>query len=138
MLVEFLPAFLGPYREQVRPLWGQAAELYGSLAAMRGLAAGEVIEEFQLLREEMLRLFYDEPPVRESEDLSLRDALRVNRVVDDGVTHASVGHTDALFFALFQGSGVPRSLSGEQAVEVREQLATVRSEFRELMELLED
>ncbi len=138
VLVDFLPAFLGPYREQVRPLWGQAAELYGSLAAMRGLAAGEVIEEFQLLREEMLRLFYDEPPVRDLDRLALRDVLRVNRVVDDGVTHASVGHTDALFFALFQGSGVPETLSGEQAVEVREQLGTIRSEFRDLMELLEE
>jgi len=35
-LVSFLPAFLGPYREQVEPLWQQASETYGSVAAKRG------------------------------------------------------------------------------------------------------
>jgi len=136
-LVGFLPAFLGPYRDQVRPLWLQATELYGSLAAMRGLAAGEVVEEFQLLREQIVRLFYAQPPVRDLDRLSLRDVLQINRVVDDGVAHASVGHTDALFFALFQGSGVPSALSGDQAGKVREQLATIRGEFLDLMEMLE-
>lgn len=137
VLVPILPAFLGPYREQVEPLWKQASELYGSVAAMRGLAAGEVIEEFQLLREELLRLFYDEPPVRDLDHLTLRDVLRLNRIVDMGVTHASVGHTDALFFALFQGSGVPRSLTEEQVAEVRSQLESIDAEFRGVMELLE-
>lgn len=137
-LVSFLPAFLGPYKEQVEPIWQQATETYGSVAAKRGLAAGEVIEEFQLLREELLRLFYADPPVRSLDRLALRDVLRINRIVDDGVTHASVGHTDALFFALFQGSGAPESLSAEQAVEVREQLRLMRAEFREVMDLLDD
>lgn len=137
-LVSFLPAFLGPYREQVQPLWQQATETYGSVAAKRGLAAGEVIEEFQLLRAEILRLFYDDPPVRNLDRLPLRDVLRINRVVDEGVTHASVGHTDALFFALFQGTGAPESLSEEQAEGVHEQLRAAREEFREVMKLLDD
>lgn len=137
VLVPVVPAYLGPYRDQVEPLWRQAAELYGSVAAMRGLAAGEVIEEFQHLREELVRLFYDAPPVRDLDRLTLRDVLRVSRIVDLGVTHASVGHTDALFFALFQGSGVPSSLSPEQELEVRSQLSAIEDEFREVMELLE-
>ncbi len=137
VLVSILPAFLGPYRDQVEPLWHQAAETYGSVAAKRGLAAGEVIEEFQLLREEIVRLFYDEPPVRNLDRLALRDVLRLNRVVDDGVTHASIGHTDVLFFALFQGTGAPESLSSEQAGQVREQLRAIRDEYRSVMELLE-
>ena len=138
VLLPFLPAFLGPYREQVEPLWQRTAELYGSVAAMRGLAAGEVIEEFQLLREELIRLFFDEPPVRELDRLTLRDVLRVNRILDLGVTHASVGHTDDLFFALFQGSGVPHSLSDQQAREVRAQLDGVAGEFRDVMRILEE
>ena len=136
VLVPVIPAFLGPYREQVEPLWRQASELYGSVAAMRGLAAGEVIEEFQLLREEIVRLFYDVPPVRDLDRLTLRDVLRVNRIVDLGVTHASVGHTDVLFFALFQGSGVPKGLKDEQGDEVRAQLRTIGAEFRGVMENL--
>lgn len=138
VLVPVLPAFLGPYRDQVEPLWIRAAELYGSVAAMRGLAAGEVIEEFQLLREELVRLFYDVPPVRDLDRLTLRDVLRLNRVVDLGVTHASVGHTDALFFALFQGSGVPSDLTDEQGEEVRDQLESIGTEFSDVMELLEE
>lgn len=133
LLVRFLSVFLGPYREQVEPLWTQLAELYGSASAMRGLAAGEVIEEFQLLREEVVRLFYDEPPVRRLDHLALRDVLRVNRIVDLGVTHASVGHTDALFFALFQGSGVPNSLTDRQRDELRDQLGSIGGEFREVL-----
>lgn len=138
LLVPFLPAFLGPYRDQVQPLWRQAAELYGSLAAMRGLAAGEVIEEFQILREELLRLFYDAPPVTDLGRVALREVLQLNRVVDLGVTYASVGHTDVLFFALFQGSGVPTDLTERQVTEVRDQLEAIDEEFRGVMELLDE
>ncbi len=137
LLTRFPPVFLSPYRSHVEPLWAQLAELYGSVAAMRGLAAGEVIEEFQLLREEIIRLFYDVPPVRELDRLALRDMLLVNRVVDQGVTHASIGHTDALFFALFQGSGVANHLTEDQEAEVREQLRGIASELDDVTERLE-
>lgn len=137
LLTRFPPFFLSPYRSHVEPLWAQLAELYGSVAAMRGLAAGEVIEEFQLLREEIIRLFHDVPPVRQLDRLALRDVLLVNRVVDLGVTHASIGHTDALFFALFQGSGVANHLTDEQEAEVREQLGSIASELDDVAELLD-
>ncbi|MFP3947248.1 MAG: hypothetical protein ACLFWG_00830 [Longimicrobiales bacterium] len=137
LLTRFPPVFLSPYRSHVEPLWAQLSELYGSVAAMRGLAAGEVIEEFQLLREEILRLFHDVPPVRELDRLALRDVLLINRIVDLGVTHASVGHTDALFFALFQGSGVANHLTAEQETEVREQLRAIDSELEDVTERLE-
>ena len=137
LLTRFPPVFLSPYRSHVEPLWTQLAELYGSVAAMRGLAAGEVIEEFQLLREELLRLFHDVPPVRDLDRLALRDMLLVNRVVDLGVTHASIGHTDALFFALFQGSGVASDLTPEQEEEVREQLRGIADELDVVTSLLE-
>ena len=134
LLVAFLPAVLGPHREQVEPLWSQASELFGAMAARRGLAAGEVIEEFQVLREAVIRLLYQEPPLAGRARLSLREVLRLNRAIDRGVTHASVGHTDALFFALFEGSGVPDVPPDGQIVgEVRAQLRELRSELRQTL-----
>ncbi|MEX0980249.1 MAG: hypothetical protein WDZ89_04090 [Gemmatimonadota bacterium] len=136
LFVSFLPASLGPYHEQVDPLWRQAAELYGSLGAMRGLAAGEIIEEFQLLREALLRHFDHDPP-DSGLRIGLRETLRLNRMIDRGVTHASVAHTDSLFFSLFQGSGVPEALTPEVMQEVRDQLMVMEREFTALMRLLD-
>lgn len=134
LFLELLPACIGPLREQAEPLWLQAAELFGSLAAQRGLAAGEVIEEFQILREAVIRLLWADPPQVNSTRIGLREALRVNRVVDRGVTHASVGHTDALFFALFQGSGVPEHLTDDARYELRNELQAIRRDLHALLE----
>lgn len=113
---------LGPYRESVEPLWIRASELFGSVAARRGLAAGEVIEEFQILRELVIRDLYRDPPLGGRLPLSLREILRLNRGIDRGVTHASVGHTDAMFFQFFEPDGA-LSVSGEDLLlEVLEQV----------------
>ena len=130
LFVDMLPHGLGPFKEQVEPLWVQAAGLFGLMAAQRGLAAGEVIEEFQMLRDAVIRFLYAEPPVAGPLRISLRDLLRVNRLIDRGVTQASVGHTDRLFFALFQGRGVSDGLTEENVSEIRTQLASIRREFR--------
>jgi hypothetical protein len=132
LFLVMLPHGLGPFKEQVEPLWVQASELFGSMAAQRGLAAGEVIEEFQILRDAVIRFLYAEPPVAGPLRISLRDLLRVNRFIDRGVTQASVGHTDALFFALFQGRGVSEGLSKDNVAEIRDQLAMIEHEFREI------
>lgn len=139
LLVSLIPGCLGPYRTQMDPVWHQATELYGKLGALRGLAAGEIIEEVQLLREAIIRFLYAQPPggvSHEDARLTLREGLRLSRIVDRGVTHASIGHTDALFFALFHGNGVPRSLDGELLEEVRDQLEELRAERDEIMQLL--
>jgi hypothetical protein len=125
LLIALLPGSLGPLREQVDPLWLGAAELYGSVAAMRGLAAGEVIEEFQGLRESLIRALYTRPPKEGTQTLALREVLTLSGAVDRGVTRASVGHTDAMFFALFQGSGIPPAPSPELIAEVSEQLEAI-------------
>jgi hypothetical protein len=135
LLVSMLPLTLGPFRKQVEPLWLQASELFGSVGAHRGLAAGEVIEEFQILRDRVLRLFFEEPPETDSNQ-GHRDVLRLNRVIDRGVTQASVGHTDALFFALFRGSGVPETLSEELLAEVEAQLQEIETELVSLKKTL--
>jgi hypothetical protein len=132
LLVRFLPAMLGPYRDQVQPLWVRGSELFGNVAARRGLAAGEVIEEFQILREAVIRLLYQEPPLEGRARISLREVLRLNRAIDRGVTHASVGHTDALFFSLFEGSGVPDvPPTAELKAEIQSQLDALRQELQE-------
>jgi hypothetical protein len=100
----------------------------------RGLAAGEVIEEFQILREGVIRLLYQEPPLEGRARLSLREVLRLNRALDAGVTHASVGHTDALFFSLFEGSGISDAPPAASLMEeVRNQLDGLRAELREVL-----
>ena len=128
VLVSMVPGCLGPYRAQVEPVWLQASELYGSIASLRGLAAGDVIEEFQSLRESLIRQLYDHPPEDGQSVLALREALRLNRIVDQGVTQASVGHTDALFFALIEGSGVPEAVTPQMLQEVGGQLEALADE----------
>lgn len=134
LLTGFLPAMVGPYREQVEPLWKRTAELFGAVAAKRGLAAGEVIEEFQILREVVIRLLYQDPPLGGRAPVSLREILRLNRTIDMGVTHASVGHTDALFFSLFEGSGIPDAPPTAEVVkELQQQLQGIRNELRDVL-----
>lgn len=134
LFVRMLPETMGPFHDQVDPLWLRMAELYGSVAARRGLAAGEVIEEFQLLRESLLRLLFDNSKVTKKglDATVLRDVLRLNRIVDRGVTHASVGHTDVLFFTLFRGSGVPDTFDDRLVAEVHAQLNGIRDELIEV------
>jgi len=131
-LVLLLRDSMGPQREQVDVLWRQAAELYGNVGAMRGLAAGEIIEEFQVLRDSLIRLLYSDPPPGGLPRVSLREVLRLNRFIDRGVTHASIGHTDSLFFAHFQGTGVPEKLTPDLVDEVRSQLAAIELEYQAL------
>ena len=135
LLAKMLPAGFGPYRDQIEPLWVQTAELFGSVAARRGLAAGEAVDEFQLLREVVIRELYGDPPAA-GIPLSLRDLLTLNRMIDRAVAQASIGHADALFFALFRGSGVPESLDEDVTREVTEQLDGIDEEFRATMRLL--
>lgn len=132
LFIDILPLCLSPVRDHAEPLWDTTAELFGSFAANRGLAAGEVIEEVQILRECVIRMLYQDPPRAPFGPSALRDVLHLNRLADRLVTHASVGHTDALFFALFQGSGAPEALSDEVRYELRAQLEGIRREYEVL------
>lgn len=130
-LVEMLPSMVGPYRDQVQPLWDRGSELYGAIAARRGLAAGEAIDELHVLRELVIRELYRDPPGNCSMPLSLREFLRLSRSLDRAVTHTSVGHTDALFFQFFEGDGAGSAvLSGDDvAAEAEAQLEEIRAEM---------
>jgi hypothetical protein len=132
-LVSILPFLLGPYRDEMEPLWVRTAELFGRVAAKRGLAAGEVIEEFHILRELVIRDLYRDPPLDGRLPLSLREILRLNRALDRGVTHASVGHTDAMFFQFFEAAGAAGARGDAGIAEEAEaQLGAIRDEFQEV------
>lgn len=131
--VAILPEILGPHRRRVRPVWRRAANLYGELAAERGLAAGEVIEEFQVLRVSLIRVLYADSRMPPDVVPGMREVLRLNRLVDQGVTHASIGYTDSLVSALVAGSGVPESVTDELLTRVSEQLHAIRSDFRDIV-----
>jgi hypothetical protein len=128
LLVSFLAPGIGPWRKQVEPLFQQAAELYGNLGALRGQAAGEAVEEMQLLREAILRVLFRNPPTRSGGGIAFREMLRLNRLVDLAVTHASVGHTDALFFNLLHGTGVSDRPRTEALDEIHAQLQHLAEE----------
>ena len=129
LLTRMIPGALDHRRSVVDPVWKRAAELYGTLGAQRGLAAGDIVEEFQIVREAVVRILFQAPPMRYGTPLSLSDALRLNRFLDSGVTHASIGHTDGLFFALFQGSGVSTVPITKLVAEVEEQLGSLEMEW---------
>ncbi len=129
LLTRMIPAAFDHRRTEVDPAWKSAAELYGALGAKRGLAAGDIVEEFQIVREAVVRILFQAPPGRHGAALSLSDALRLNRFLDSGVTHASIGHTDGLFFALFQGNGVSTVPTAKLVAEVEEQLDVLEMEW---------
>ena len=133
LLVRFLPPSLGAYRTQVEPLFQQAAELYGNLGAHRGLVAGEAVEEFQVLREVLLRFLYTDPPGDEKVGVGLREMLQLSRFVDLGVTYASVGHTDTLFFHLLHGGSAGDGPTEEVMAEVQEQVESLADELERIL-----
>lgn len=99
LLVDSLGGLVGPLRREVRPIWKQASEHYGRVGAARGLAAGEVVEEMQHLRELLIRhLAPVLAAMRPRQGMAL--LLRLNRLVDTGVAMAVVGYTDALVATL--------------------------------------
>ncbi|MGD2045752.1 MAG: hypothetical protein PVJ80_01885 [Gemmatimonadota bacterium] len=133
-LTALLPWLLGPHGSHIQPLWDRTSELFGMIGSKRGLAAGEVIEEFQILRDLLIRTLYRSPPPQGP--LSLRDMLRINRIIDRGVTHASVGHTDALFFQFFEEQEAPLENSpGDIVREAETQLALVEDELSQIVEI---
>ena len=132
--VGLLPLMLGPHRDQIQPLWDRTAELYGAMAAKRGLASGEGIEEVHALRELVIRDLYRDPPAGGTVRLSLREILRMNRALDRAVTHTSVGHTDALFFEFFEtAGGVALPKGGDAHEEAAAQLDQIDAEVDEIL-----
>jgi hypothetical protein len=104
IMLDALATMVGPLRREAKPTWARITEHYGRLAAARGLAAGEVVEEMQYLRELLIR--YLAPSIaalRPRQGMAL--LLRLNRVVDHGVAMAVIGYTDEIVRTLLPGHG---------------------------------
>ncbi len=128
IIVDLLAHMSGPMRREADDTWFAATELYGRLAAVRGLAAGEVVEELQYLRELLTKDLADilvALPVRQQ----LPSVLRINRVLDRGVANAVVGYTDALVATMFSREGVPVPTT-DHVQELLAQLDGIESELK--------
>ena len=102
LIIDVFASMVGPLRRETKPIWFQVTEQYGRHAAARGLAAGEVVEEMQYLRELLIRFLAPAiAALRPRQGMAL--LLRLNRLVDRGVASAVVGYTDALVAGLLPG-----------------------------------
>lgn len=128
LIVDLLVLMAGPLRRETDATWFAATELYGRLAALRGLSAGEVVEELQHVRELLARQladFFVALPLRQQ----LPTVLRINRVVDTAVSSAVVGYTDALVASMFSREGVPVP-TADSVQEAVAQIAGIEAEVR--------
>ena len=133
LIVDTMIAMVGPLRREARVIWTRVGEHYGRVAAARGLAAGEVVEELQYLRELLIRnLAHAFVSMRPRQALAI--VLRLNRVLDKGIAVAVVGYTDALVATLFAQNGVPGPSSEYDASEIDRQLRALESELAGLVQ----
>jgi len=131
LLLDLLMETAGPLRRTAFELWQTACNAYGTTAAQRGLAAGDVVEELQHLRELLIRHLSEliaALPAR----ASMATVLRLNRIVDAGITHAVVGYTDELVETLFAQRGVPLGARGPVEDAIAERLSHIEAELRHL------
>jgi hypothetical protein len=128
LIIELLGEMVGPVRRETRPVWGHACEHFGRLAAARGLAAGEVVEEMQFLRELLIRnLAPILAAMRARRAMAIM--LQLNRVLDGGIGVAVVGYTDALVATIFAQNGVPSAGTAVDGEEVSRQLEQIEGEL---------
>ena len=128
LLVDILAHMAGPLRRPTADLWLAASEWFGRTAADRGLATGEIVEEFQYLREILivhLSVLIAALPARQS----LATVLRLNRFLDDGIAHAVVGYTDALVESMLHKRGLPVSANDVAESEIEKGLERFEGEL---------
>lgn len=128
LIIDAMNEMVGPLRREVKPVWSQVCEHYGRVASARGLAAGEVVEELQFLRELLIRNLAPAFALMRARQ-AMAIMLRLNRVIDKGIAVAVVGYTDALVATLFTQNGVPAPDTEFDAAEVDRHLAAFESQL---------
>lgn len=130
LILDVLVEMVGPLRREIHTVWRNACEHYGRIASTRGLVAGEVVEELQFLRELLIRnLAPILAAMRARQGMAIM--LRLNRVIDAGVSAAVVGYTDALVATLFAQNGVPALDHEHDVGEINRQLAALENQLRQ-------
>jgi hypothetical protein len=128
LLLTLLGESVGPLRREAIPLWTRTTEAYGRMASLRGLAAGEVVEELQHLREILtLHLAPVLAGLRPRQAMAMM--LRLNRVFDRGIATAVVGYTDALVATLFANGGVPSADAAHDLADLERQADAIEREL---------
>ena len=136
MLLDVLIMLVGPLRRETNELWLNASEWYGRTAAQRGLAAGEIVEEFQYLREVLIRhlsQLIGSLTARQS----MASVLRLNRHLDTGISHAVVGYTDTLVESLLERQGIPLGAVDAEESEIEERLEQFEEDVKRLRERIQ-
>ena len=128
LLIDVMTEMVGPMRRDVKKIWYQACEHYGRVAAARGLAAGEVVEEMQFLRELLIRNLSPVLAALRARQ-GMATMLRLNRVLDKGIAVAVVGYTDALVATLFAQNGVPSHDAELDTTDIERQLEAIECEL---------
>lgn len=128
LLYDILIESVGPMRRSIAEVWHHACEHYGRFGAARGLAAGEIVEEIQYLRELIIRRI---GPVlsglRQRQAMAI--ILRLSATLDKGIAVAVVGYTDALVATLFTQNGVPAPHSALDHHDIEKQLEQIEGEL---------
>lgn len=128
LLIDIVIEMVGPLRRQVEELWFDACDSYGRTAAARGLAAGEVVEEIQHLRDLLMHNLADVIAALPARQL-MAAILRLNRGLDRGIAHAVVGYTDVLVETLMERGGVILDASGPGNSTVSQRLTQLEEEL---------
>jgi hypothetical protein len=131
LLIDVLIEKCGPLRSQVGELWFDTCDSYGRTAAARGLAAGEVVEEIQYLRELLIRHLSEIIAALQARQ-SMAAVLRLNRIIDQGIAHAVVGYTDVLVESLLNQRGIAVSTTEPGAGETTKRLEELEKELNEV------
>ena len=128
LLIDVMTEMVGPMRRDVKRIWYGSCEHYGRVAMTRGLAAGEVVEEMQFLRELLIRNL---SPVLAAMRVrqGMATMLRLNRVLDKGIAEAVSGYTNALVATLMTQNGVPTSETELDPAEIDKQLESIECEL---------
>ena len=128
LLYDVLTESVGPMRRAVTEVWHHACEHYGRIGAARGLAAGEIVEEIQYLRELLTRRVGPLlTTLRQRQAMAI--ILRLNAVLDKGIAVAVVGYTDALVAALFTQNGVPAPEGATDTGDILRQVEELEAEL---------
>ena len=128
LIIDIIIEMVGPYRRETKTVWFDVCEHYGRLAAARGLAAGEVVEEMQYLRELLTRTLSPVLAAMRAR-AGLAIMMRLNRVLDKGIAVAVVGYTDALVATLFSQNGVPAAGDDFDEGDVERQIEAIEEEL---------
>ncbi len=128
LILDIIIEMVGPYRRETKTVWFDVCEHYGRVAAARGLAAGEVVEEMQYLRELLTRTLSPVLAAMRAR-AGLAIMMRLNSVLDKGIAVAVVGYTDALVATLFSQNGVPATGADFDEGDVERQIEAIEEQL---------